>query len=589
MNSLKTKFFLFFTGLAVLTSFGAGIVMYIQYMGYIKSTYWNPVSQVLQMLEKQYPALSDPEALIELGTEGSDEYWNMVYRMNDIAQIFGFAYIYYVRSSGDTFQYVFSSEEDPSTTPDEIFLTYEPSEVPPDIRETYTTKKLFISSKAITDEWGTFISGFIPIFNGSTCVGVLGVDYSISTVKDIERIAVIALLVSLGLSGIVAGILGLLISRSLIKPIKEVEGAANALAALDFEAVISHFRKDEIGDIQRALIKIRDSLRKAMDDLKANLSNMSANSKRLNTVIVESSDALGTITGNMDVMQTETDTQRESVAQTSNALNEIINSIDSLDKAVYTQAAHITQSSAAIEEMVANIASIRLVVAKVTKTTDTLSRSSASGHSMLIKLTEAIKRIQDQSATLQNANKTIADIVGQTNILAMNAAIEAAHAGESGKGFAVVAGEIRKLAELSGKESNAISEEITKIKRGIEQITRVSNQTVGAMDTIFTEIKAMDESFTQVNHAVEEQSAGGSQILIALEKIQDMTGQVREGAKTIQQQSGSIHEEMGKLERISQNVTKRVYEVKLASGSIASLLENTKDLHRWTADTRQAP
>jgi methyl-accepting chemotaxis protein len=578
MNSLKLKFFLFFTGLAVFTSFGAGIVMYSQYMGYIKSTYWNPVSQVLQMLEKQYPALSDPEALIELGTEGSDEYWNMVYNMNDIAQIFGFTYIYYVRSLGDTFQYVFSSEEDPSTTPDEIFLTYEPAEVPPDIRETYTTKKLFISSKAITDEWGTFISGFIPIFNGSTCVGVLGVDYSVSTVKDIERIAVIALLVSLGLSGMVAGILGLLISQSLIRPIKEMKDAANALAALNFEFSVTRFRKDEIGDIQRALTLIRDSLKKAMADLNAHLANLGANSNQLKTVIVESSNALGVITGNIDTMHAETDTQMVSVTQTSKALDEIIKSIESLDQAVYTQASHITESSSSIEQMVTNIASIRSVVSGVTKATDTLSKSSASGHTMLIKLAEEISRIREQSAALQTANKTIADMAGQTNILAMNAAIEAAHAGESGKGFAVVAGEIRKLAELSGKESNAISEEIKKIEQEIQRITEVSNETIRSMDRMFTEIRSIDDSFIQVNQAVEEQAAGGSQILIALKTIQDMTGQVREGAGMIRRQSGSIQEEMAKLRRISQDVTSRACEVQVASGNIALFLENTKDL-----------
>jgi methyl-accepting chemotaxis protein len=158
----------------------------------------------------------------------------------------------------------------------------------------------------------------------------------------------------------------------------------------------------------------------------------------------------------------------------------------------------------------------------------------------------------------------------------MNAAIEAAHAGEAGKGFAVVAGEIRKLAELSGKESNAISEEIKKIEQGIEQIIGVSHETVQSMDTIFTKIKTIDISFTEVNHTVEEQAAGGFQILSALKTIQEMTGQVRDGAGMIQRQSGSIHEEMSTLQRISENVTKRAYEVKVASGKIASFLENTK-------------
>ncbi|MDR0561333.1 MAG: methyl-accepting chemotaxis protein [Spirochaetaceae bacterium] len=382
------------------------------------------------------------------------------------------------------------------------------------------------------------------------------------------------IILTVGLSIAIALVLGLVLR----KPLREAEQVARALAAMDFSVQIPADRTDEIGVIQQALIKIRDSLRQGIDDLNSHLAKATENGKRLNPVIAESSDALSVITGNMDTMQSETDTQMQSVAQTSNAVEEITKSIESLNHAVQTQAAHIVESSAAIEEMVANIDSIRSIVSGVMKTTDTLSKSSSAGHSMLIKLAEEIGRIREQSATLQNANKTIADIAGQTNILAMNAAIEAAHAGESGKGFAVVAGEIRKLAELSGKESNAISEEIQKIEQEIQRITEVSNETVESMDRMFTEIKAMDDSFAQVNHAVEEQASGGSEILIALKTIQDMTIQVRDGAGAIHQQSGSIHGEMTTLRRISQDVATRAYEVKTASGSIASFLEDTKYL-----------
>ncbi|MHC6201852.1 methyl-accepting chemotaxis protein [Breznakiellaceae bacterium SP9] len=363
-----------------------------------------------------------------------------------------------------------------------------------------------------------------------------------------------------------------------LKPLQELEQISVSLSDMDFSVAIQQFRTDEIGNIQRALMKIRDSLRKAIDELHDHLSAMTMKSDKLNTVIVESSDALGIISGNMNAMQAETDVQTQSVVQTSGAIDKIISSIDSLDSAVYTQAAHITESSAAIEQMVANIASIRSVVAGTKKTTALLSKSSESGHKMLVKLAEEVSRMYEQSATLQNANKTIADIAGQTNILAMNAAIEAAHAGEAGRGFAVVAGEIRKLAELSGKESTAISVEIKKLEQAIGQIGTVSNETVGAMDTIFTEINSMDASFAVASSAVEEQAAGGGQIITALKAVQDMTEQVRDGAGMIHRQSGSIHQEMAKLQQISQNVTNRVHEVSLAGGNIASFLENAKKL-----------
>ena len=366
--------------------------------------------------------------------------------------------------------------------------------------------------------------------------------------------------------------------KMLTIPLRGIEDIAEALSGMDFSVDIKKFRTDDLGAMQRALIKIRDSLHKALEDLKVHLDTMTLTGKQLNTVIVDSSNALGVISDNMNVMQTEADAQMASVSQTSDAIEEIVKSIDSLDNAVYTQATQIVESSAAIEQMVANITAVRNVVGNVSKTTDTLSRSSAAGHSMLLKLSEEVSQMKDQSATLQTANKTIADIAGQTNILAMNAAIEAAHAGESGKGFAVVASEIRKLAELATKESEGISTEIKKLEKAIERIGTVSQDTVAAMNTIFQEIKTLDSSFSQVNSAIEEQSVGGGQILTALKTIQDMTGQVRDGTGAIHQQSDSIYQEIVKLQQTSEDVTKRAGEVKLASENIAAFLEKAKEI-----------
>jgi methyl-accepting chemotaxis protein len=326
--------------------------------------------------------------------------------------------------------------------------------------------------------------------------------------------------------------------------------------------------------MQKALLRIRDSLKSAINTMQDHLLKMTAGSKRLNSTVSESSEKLMTINKTMDTMQNETEVQTKAIAKTSEEVSEISNSIGVLNRAIAQQADHISKSSSAIEEMVANIAAIRNIAEDVRATTDTLSKSSAEGQTTLKKLVEEIQKIQHQSGLLQNANKTIADITAQTNLLAMNAAIEAAHAGEAGRGFAVVAGEVRKLAELSGKESEAISQEIRKIEKGIAQISSVSTETVLSMDTIFNKIKSVDDSFGQLGNAVEEQSQGGSQILSALKIVQEMTSEVRQGSSAIQEKSGAIRKHMNTLEEISRNVTKHVGEVKNASEDITMFLKS---------------
>ena len=160
----------------------------------------------------------------------------------------------------------------------------------------------------------------------------------------------------------------------------------------------------------------------------------------------------------------------------------------------------------------------------------------------------------------------------------MNAAIEAAHAGDAGKGFAVVAGEIRKLAELAAKESTAIYTEITAMEKAVTQISGVSGETLRTMDTIFKEINTMNASFNTIHNAVEEQADEGGQILSGLKAIQKMTEQVREGTGAIDVGSEVIHKEVESLKGVSHELREQVHEALLASLHIAESMDKAKEL-----------
>ncbi|MDR2535674.1 MAG: methyl-accepting chemotaxis protein [Treponema sp.] len=570
MKNLKTQFFLLFIGLSLFSSLAVGIVISLQYNQYVKDSYTAILTNVVTMVKNQYPQFADFGQVMQKDAVISDEYWDIAFGLKAAAEAFNLKYLYFVEKRGN--EYVILTSADCN---DYVEAYGDPDE---ELAAAYNTKTLQITKQPVTSEWGTLVSVFLPIVKDETVAGVLGADYDVSYVDKLRRQVLVDLAFSLIPIMILAGILAFSLSSSIVNSIQEIEHIAKALADRDFTVDIQKFRRDQIGNMQRALLKIRDNLRIAIEELSVHIAKMTHNSNRLNTVIVESSDALEVITNSMDAIQNKADSQRRSVDHTSASIAEIAGYIDSLDQAVKTQSVRISESSTAIEQMIANTDSIRTVVSGASKTTETLSDSSGSGHKMLLQLAEELKRIEEQSVTLQTANKTIADIAGQTNILAMNAAIEAAHAGEAGKGFAVVAGEIRKLAELSSKESNAVSGEIKKMEQTIAQIGDVSQETVRAMDRIFTEIKAMDSSFEVVRNAVEEHVDGSSQILTALKTIQDMTLQVQNGAGAIHRKSGEIQRDMSALQRISQDFTESVHEVRLAGGNIASFLENAKKI-----------
>jgi len=332
-------------------------------------------------------------------------------------------------------------------------------------------------------------------------------------------------------------------------------------------------------DLFYSMIESETTLRNEMDETNKNhLSQTTNKNKQLNDVVVESFGAIENIRTHIDEMEKRVQSQVQSMQGVSNSAHDIYNQVDAFLDKVHTQADTIENSSKAIEQMVSHVGSIRSIAHKTKLTADTLMNSSGSGQKMLIELTEDIKQIEALSASLQKANKSIEGIAAQTNLLAMNAAIEAAHAGESGKGFAVVAGEVRKLAESSTKESRAISEEIKKIEKVVAQISKVSQVTVDSMGNMFNGIKDMDSSFSEVDKAVEVHATEGNQVLDILRTVQKTSKEVQESTDSIHERSKFIHNEMNSFEVICGKIKEEVQGMRASEQNVAAFLEKAKTI-----------
>jgi methyl-accepting chemotaxis protein len=551
------------------------MIMYLQYSAYIKMSYMDTLAHIAGSIEKTYPLLKDTETLISEGEARSDVYFGLLRNMGAISDEFGFAYIYYNQKYEDGFRFIFDTDDLDVETPEEFdenwLQIYE--EAPDELAQAWDSGEPLFTAEPYTDEWGTFISIFFPVHDrrGETA-GVLGIDYDISTVQGLERRALLALIASLAGALVIAGLLSLRVASSLISPINQVSMAAHTLSQLKFDIDLPQNRRDEIGRLQTALYGIRDELQKTLTDIgneHAGQKNISGN---LKVSISESSGGLTVITGNMDSVQNKTKVQMDSVVSTAESVEGIIRHIRSLEEAVDTQARNISRSSEAIERMVKDINAVRTVVQQANQATANLGGASEEGRVMLSNLTEELNRIAEQSTFLEKANGTLRTVAAQTNILAMNASIEAAHAGDAGRGFAVVAGEVRSLAESANKESGIISEQIKNMRGGIAKIQKVFEATVKTMGGMFTEVKDMQTSFHSVNTAVEAQVAGGAQVLSALETLRETTEQVRTGSHEIQKESDSIYAAVEDLKKISAEVNASVVDVQKTCRDIAESL-----------------
>jgi len=259
-------------------------------------------------------------------------------------------------------------------------------------------------------------------------------------------------------------------------------------------------------------------------------------------------------------------------------MEQITRGIDKLNQLIENQSANVTESSAAIEEMMASINNVTQTLVKNGENLKKLTLSSESGRNDLNKIAEDIQLVAKDSEGLLEVSKVIQNIASQTDLLAMNAAIEAAHAGDSGKGFAVVADEVRKLAESSGVQAKTVSTVLNRIKTSIETITRSTEFVLERFNTIESEIKTVNEQETNIRSAMEEQASGSKQVLEAISQLNDITQKVKSGSGEMFTGSQQVLKETLNLNSITQEITNGMNEMATGTEQVIVAVNKVNEL-----------
>lgn len=228
--------------------------------------------------------------------------------------------------------------------------------------------------------------------------------------------------------------------------------------------------------------------------------------------------------------------------------DESLQNIGSLINTTNDMSKNVESSSAAVEEMLGNINSINSVITKNFVAVKELEEATLSGKNSLEDVKRIVSEIESHSADLLQMSKMIDEIAKQTDLLSMNAAIEAAHAGEAGKGFAVVAGEIRKLAENSSKETKAIDDILRNMKNLIDSISSKTGEVSKEFDSIITLSGQVRSQEGQVHQAMEEQNAGSTQLLNAISKMKEAQASVTSAADQLKTEAEEIKNVMSNLQ-----------------------------------------
>jgi len=259
-------------------------------------------------------------------------------------------------------------------------------------------------------------------------------------------------------------------------------------------------------------------------------------------------------------------------------MEQVVTNINKLGVLVQEQTKNVAQASSAIEEMVANTNSVTNTVISNANNVKILKEASEIGRNGLHEVSADIQEILKDSEGLLEINSVMQNIAGQTNLLSMNAAIEAAHAGEAGKGFAVVADEIRKLAEDSSVQSKTISELLRKITGSIEKITHSTENVLKKFAAIDDSVKTVAEQEENILHAMEEQGIGSKQILEGVEKVNDITRQVSSRSEEMLQNSNEVIRESQNLERATQEIESGMNEMATGASQINIAVNHVNEI-----------
>lgn len=363
--------------------------------------------------------------------------------------------------------------------------------------------------------------------------------------------------------------MGIFIFVSLNNGINLISEYSSKLANNDITDSTKIKRKDEFGASAEQFKNSFKILNNLITNIKSSTNTTAGIKDSLAASAEETSATIGNIKNSTSALLKESEKMDQNVTDNVTSIEQITANINSINSQISDQAAMVEESTASITEMISSLDSVSTITKKKSESINQLVDVVSSGANTLSEMTEGFRTgVVEKIEGISEMASTIQQIASQTNLLSMNAAIEAAHAGDAGKGFAVVADEIRKLADTSSKSSANITRIIKEISDGVSETDMKTKKSSEAFDVINKEIKETKQAFDEIASSTQELNVGGKQILDAMSMLQDVTTNIKSASEEMIIGSDQVVRSQLELKDISDQVTKGMLEISSGSEEI---------------------